>query len=90
MKQRPTAIFAWSDDVAIKMMSELRGQGLRIPEDVSIIGFDSTALCDHTDPPMTSMRQPVYEMATQAMTLLTERLRGEELRPKRNSVLRPR
>ena len=75
--RRPTAIFAWSDDVAIKMMGMLRGEGLRVPQDVAIIGFDSTALCDHTDPPLTSMRQPVYTMAAQALTMLTQRLRGQ-------------
>jgi DNA-binding LacI/PurR family transcriptional regulator len=76
-EHRPTAIFAWSDDVAIKLMCALRGLGLRIPDDVAIVGFDSTALCDHTDPPLTSMRQPIYDMAARALTLLTERLHGE-------------
>jgi len=75
-ESRPTAIFAWSDDVAIQMMCVLRGQGLRIPQDVSVIGFDSTALCDHTDPPLTSIRQPIYDMAAQALTLLTQQLAG--------------
>ncbi len=76
--ERPTAIFAWSDDVAIAMMRLLRTRGLRVPEDVAVIGFDSTLLCDHTDPPLTSVRQPVYAMAAQAFTLLTRRIRGEE------------
>jgi LacI family transcriptional regulator len=78
-EQRPTAIFAWSDDVAIKMMGMLRQEGVRLPQDVAIIGFDSTALCDHTDPPLTSIRQPIYAMAAQALTLLTQRMRGEIL-----------
>jgi LacI family transcriptional regulator len=73
-EDRPTAVFAWSDDVALQMMFVLRGQGLRIPQDVSVIGFDSTALCDHTDPPLTSVRQPIYDMAAQALTLLTQQL----------------
>lgn len=80
--QRPTAIFAWSDDVAIRMMRALRAKGLRIPEDVAVIGFDSTALCDHTDPPLTSVRQPIYDMAVQAFNLLTKRIAG-------NTVLQP-
>ena len=77
-ESRPTAVFAWSDDVAIQMMCVLRGQGLRIPQDVSVVGFDSTALCDHTDPPLTSIRQPIYDMAAQALTLLTQQLAGEQ------------
>jgi LacI family transcriptional regulator len=75
--ERPTAVFAWSDDVAIQTMRVLREIGLRVPEDVAVVGFDSTALCDHTDPPLTSVRQPVYPMAAQAFTLLTQRIRGE-------------
>ncbi|HZT42556.1 MAG TPA: LacI family DNA-binding transcriptional regulator [Chthonomonadaceae bacterium] len=72
--ERPTAIFAWSDDVAIRIMGVLRQKGLHAPEDVAIVGFDSSPMCDHTDPPLTSVRQPIYDMAVQAFTLLTERI----------------
>jgi LacI family transcriptional regulator len=75
--ERPTALFAWSDDVAIQAMSVLRQTGLRVPEDVAVVGFDSTALCDHTDPPLTSVRQPVYTMAAQALEMLTRNIGGE-------------
>lgn len=76
-EQRPTAVFAWSDDVAIQMMRLLRERGIRVPQDVAVIGFDSTALCDHTDPPLTSVRQPVYPMARQALGLLTQKIQDE-------------
>lgn len=75
--QRPTAFFAWSDDVALTMIGILRSRGFQVPKDVAIVGFDSTELCEHTDPPLTSVRQPIYDMAAQAMTLLTNRLKGE-------------
>jgi len=75
--ERPDALFAWSDDVAIQAMRVLREKGLVIPRDVAMLGFDSTALCDHTDPPLTSVRQPIYEMARQALTLLVQRINGE-------------
>lgn len=74
--KRPTAIFAWSDDVAMRMMQCLRGIGLRIPDDVAVIGFDSTPLCDHTDPPLSSIRQPVYQMASLALSLLKQKIGG--------------
>lgn len=76
---RPTAAFAWSDEVAVRLMTLARGMGLRIPEDLSIIGFDSTELCDHTHPPLTSIRQPIHEMAAHALEMLTRRIRGEEV-----------
>lgn len=73
---RPTAVFAWSDDVAIRLISLLRQRGVRVPEDVSVIGFDSTALCDHTDPPLTSVHQPIYNMAATAFRLLAANISG--------------
>ena len=74
---RPTAVFAWSDDVAIQMMRELHELGFRVPDDVAMVGFDSTVLCDHTDPPLTSVCQPVHQMAVQAMALLHNHIEGE-------------
>lgn len=75
--QRPTAVFAWSDETAIRFMNLLRARGLCIPEDVAVIGYDSTGVCDHTDPPLTSIRQPIYEMAYQALQLLVSRIQGK-------------
>ncbi|HLV80073.1 MAG TPA: LacI family DNA-binding transcriptional regulator [Chthonomonadaceae bacterium] len=85
--ERPTAIFAWSDDVAIRMMGVLRQKGLHAPKDVAIVGFDASPMCDHTDPPLTSVRQPIYDMAFQAFTLLTERIAGRAVA--RNQILVP-
>lgn len=76
---RPTAVFAWSDEVAMRLMTLARGLGLRIPEELSVIGFDSTELCDHTDPPLTSVRQPICEMAAHALSLLIQRIRRAEV-----------
>jgi LacI family transcriptional regulator len=76
-ESRPTAVFAWSDDVAITLMSLLRARGLRVPDDVAIVGFDSTQLCDHTDPPLSSVRQPIYDMADQAFEELVRRIANE-------------
>jgi DNA-binding LacI/PurR family transcriptional regulator len=74
---RPTAVFCWYDGVALRILRMVRELGLRVPEDISILGFDSTILCEHTDPPLTSVRQPVREMAACAVTLLAKRLNRE-------------
>lgn len=76
---RPTAVFAWSDETAVRLMTLARGLGLRVPEDLSVVGFDSTDFCDHTDPPLTSLRQPVREMAALALEMLVQQIRGEEV-----------
>jgi len=83
--KRPTAIFAWSDEVAIRAMQLLREMNLRIPEDVAVVGFDSTEVCNHTDPPLTSVRQPVYEMAQEGVRTLARLINGE--RPRRYARL---
>jgi LacI family transcriptional regulator len=83
--KRPTAIFAWSDEVAIRAMQVLREMNLRIPEDVAVVGYDSTEVCNHTDPPLTSVRQPVYEMAREGVRTLARLINGE--RPRRYARL---
>ncbi|GGT26334.1 LacI family transcriptional regulator [Streptomyces kurssanovii] len=67
------ALFAASDVMAAGAMSELRAQGRRIPEDVAVIGFDDSFIARHTDPPLTTVRQPVEEIGrTIARILLAE------------------
>ncbi len=77
----PSALFVWSDDVAFECMHVLRDLNLRIPQDVSIVGFDSTAACTRVDPPLTSIRQPVIEMARRATQILVGMVRDGEKAP---------
>lgn len=67
---RPTAVFCWSDEIALALLPVLRDLGLRVPEDVSLVGFDSLAACDQAVPTLTSVRQPIFDMAAQATRLL--------------------
>lgn len=78
-EDRPTALVVWSDDVAITVMKGLREIGLRIPEDVSIVGFDSLAAAESAVPPLTSIRQPVGQMAAEATRMLIALAKGESL-----------
>ncbi len=72
---RPTALFCWSDDVAAVAMNILQTRiGLRVPEDVSIIGFDSTPFCEHTTPRLTSIRQPFEQISDAAFETLCEQI----------------
>lgn len=66
----PTALFVWSDDVAIGCMRVLMDLGLKVPDDISIIGFDSTQACEHSIPRLTSVCQPVEAIARAATRLL--------------------
>lgn len=77
----PTAIFVWSDDIAFECLKVLRELGLRVPEDVSIVGFDSTGACSRVDPPLTSVRQPIGDMARKATQILISIVGKEEAAP---------
>ncbi|MGV3617178.1 MAG: LacI family DNA-binding transcriptional regulator [Fimbriimonas sp.] len=73
---RPTALFVWSDDDAFSCMRVVSELGLSIPNDISVVGFDSSPACDQFNPPLTSVRQPVAEMARQATEILVDIVNG--------------
>jgi len=73
----PSAIFTFNDLVAIGAMRALREKKLRIPEDVSIVGFDDIEDASYTYPPLTTIRQPAEEMAKAAVSLLLEQIEGK-------------
>ncbi|WP_298040895.1 LacI family DNA-binding transcriptional regulator [uncultured Microbacterium sp.] len=77
-KETPDAIFVASDLMARGALGVLRAAGLRVPEDVAIIGFDDSAIAVATDPPLTTVRQPMYAMGETMAGVLMARLRGEE------------
>ncbi|MFF3558998.1 LacI family DNA-binding transcriptional regulator [Streptomyces sp. NPDC002574] len=75
LERRPDvdAVFAASDVMASGALQVLRERGRRVPDDVALIGFDDSAVARHTDPPLTSVRQPIEEMGrTMARVLLEE------------------
>jgi LacI family transcriptional regulator len=70
---RPTAIFASNDDMAAGVISIAGQMGLRIPEDLSVCGFDDTPLARLVWPQLTTVRQPIYKMGYQAAKKLVRR-----------------
>jgi LacI family transcriptional regulator len=77
LPERPTAIFAFNDNLAIGAMQAARARGLRVPEDVSIVGFDDTELASIVTPALTTVRQPLAEMGRMAVSLLTRALENQ-------------
>ena len=72
LPERPTAIMAASDIMARGVLRAAREEGLRVPGDVSVVGFDGTPFSAYTDPPLTTVRQPVYDIGREVAELLLQ------------------
>jgi alanine racemase len=82
---RPTAVLAMSDAMAIGAARVAREHGLRIPGDLSVVGFDDIDLAAYLDPPLTTVRQPIREKGSTAVRLLTAAM-AEHPRPEHVSL----
>ncbi|MEW5989859.1 MAG: LacI family DNA-binding transcriptional regulator [Chloroflexota bacterium] len=76
---RPDAVFVASDVVALGAIGALREAGLRVPDDVSIVGFDDVPLAAYFDPPLTSVRVPAHDLGLAAGNALLDRIAGREV-----------
>jgi LacI family transcriptional regulator len=77
-KRRPTAVFAGNDEMATGAYVAVRKAGLRIPEDISIVGFDDTPIAGRLWPALTTVRLPIREMGSAAARLLLAQAAGAE------------
>ncbi|WP_091229456.1 LacI family DNA-binding transcriptional regulator [Microbacterium sp. 3J1] len=75
---RPDAIFVASDLMARGALTALRAAGIRVPEDVALVGFDDSSVALSTDPPLTTMRQPMYAQGEGMAGVLLSRLAGRD------------
>lgn len=73
---RPTAVLAMSDEMAAGVIAAARRLGLRVPDDVSVTGFDDTATAATSDPPLTTVHQPHAEKGAAAVRMLLANGRG--------------
>jgi LacI family gluconate utilization system Gnt-I transcriptional repressor len=76
------AIFCCNDDLALGALFECQRQGIRVPDDLSIVGFNDLEFCASAYPPLTSVATPRYEMARQAAEIVFEVIRGPGRRAK--------
>ncbi len=84
-KNPPTSIFTYNDLMAFGVMKAVKDLGLKIPDDLSIVGFDDIFFSSFTDPPLTTIRQLKEELGKKAVELLLELMKGE----KRGILLEP-
>ncbi|MDQ4502891.1 LacI family DNA-binding transcriptional regulator [Sinomonas sp. ASV322] len=78
-QERPSAIFAGNDAIAVGVLREARRRGIRVPEDLSLVGFDGTALAEDSVPALTSVTQPLHDMGRAALRTVLRQSRGEQI-----------
>ncbi len=76
--QRPTAVFAFDDPMAIGAICAATQAGLRVPEDISMVGYDDVEMARFSSPPLTTIRHPKAELGAHAVELLVSRIRNKE------------
>lgn len=77
-KENFTAIFATCDDTAVGAVSVAHRRGLKIPDDISIVGYDNTNIAEMCYPPLTTLAQPLYEMGQKSVEMLFKRISSKE------------
>ncbi|HWD45591.1 MAG TPA: substrate-binding domain-containing protein [Actinomycetota bacterium] len=79
LPEPPTAVFAGSDETALGVIEAARGRDLRIPDDLSVVGFDDTPVARLAAPPLTTVRQPLREMGAVAVRTALRLAAGERV-----------
>lgn len=100
LEDRPTAIFAATDEMAIGAIHTVLDYGLHVPEDISVISVDNTRMASMVRPRLTTVAQPMYDIGAVSMRLLTKLMKNEEVEEstvilphdliRRNSVAEPK
>ncbi|SNY77707.1 DNA-binding transcriptional regulator CytR [Enterobacter sp. CC120223-11] len=79
LPEPPTAVFCHSDIMALGALSLAKRRGLKVPDDLSIIGFDNISLSEFCDPPLTTVSQPRFAIGREAMLLLLDQISGQNV-----------
>lgn len=78
-KTKFSAIFAGDDEIAAGVVKAMQDADIKVPEEISIVGFDDIPLAEHMSPPLTTIRQPTLEMGGAAAKLVLNKLKGKEV-----------
>ncbi len=78
MDHKPSAIFCFNDTMALGLMSRLQQRGVRVPEDMSVIGYDNIEISEYFSPPLTTVHQPKRRVGKNAFEILLQRIKNKE------------
>lgn len=79
LPERPTAVFAVSDVLAIGALKEINNAGLQVPNDIALIGFDKIAFSNMTHPTLTTISQPMYKMGSISAKMIINKIQGKKV-----------
>ncbi|GIQ68313.1 catabolite control protein A [Xylanibacillus composti] len=79
LEQRPTAVFAANDEMAVGAIHAIQDSGLRVPEDISVISVDNSRIASMVRPQLTAIAQPMYDIGAVSMRLLTKLMKNEKI-----------
>ena len=86
LPQQPDAVFAINDYAAIEMMHIMKKSGLRIPDDIAVLGFNNENMGKFVDPPLSSIDHPAHEMGAAAAEILINHIRPHDLKPENRLI----
>ncbi len=79
----PTAVFCSNDNMAVGAVKAVHESGLKVPENISIIGFDNSEFCKYVTPALTTVKKPIREMSTEGAQRLMDMLEGHAIKGER-------
>lgn len=83
LEQLPSAVFVFNDEMAIGAIKAVKDSGMKVPEDIAVVGFDNLELSSIVEPTITTIDQPKYEIGKKAMNLLLKLINGEVLQQRK-------
>jgi LacI family transcriptional regulator, repressor for deo operon, udp, cdd, tsx, nupC, and nupG len=84
--ERFTALFCSNDEMAFGALQAIKSRGLRVPEDISVVGFDDIRFARYCDPPLTTIAQPMGDLGRESMNMLIEILNGTDVPPRKRML----
>jgi LacI family purine nucleotide synthesis repressor len=78
MDDKPSAIFCFNDTMALGLMSRLQQRGIKIPDEMSVIGYDNIEISEYFSPPLTTIHQPKRRVGKNAFEILLQRIKNKE------------
>jgi LacI family transcriptional regulator len=85
-RAKPTGIFACNDEMALGIIEAANAAGVRIPQDISLVGFDGNSAGSRSNPSLTTVRQPLGEMGEMAGRIISDQLQGKLRGPRHEEV----